>query len=77
MNDPLCKHKFIHFDTDKFKKQAGRNTVEYTLIDRFFCEKCAEIKEISKTHVGVIGEKHGVPDWALTIEKYVDMGYRY
>jgi hypothetical protein len=72
-----CKHKFIHLETVKWKQQAGRNTVTYIMLDRFFCEKCLEKKESKQTHDDCTGEKYGLPDWAKTITEYVDMGYRY
>jgi hypothetical protein len=44
-----CSHKWIHLDTNKsyhFNDAACRR--EYYQTDRFYCENCCEIKEISK-----------------------------
>lgn len=77
MSEENCEHKFIHLETVKYSEQAGRNSVNYICLDRFFCEKCLEPKETKKTHYAENRDKYGLPDWAKDITNYIDMGYRY
>ncbi len=45
--DNSCDHKFVHIETIK-KTGRGGYQIEYIKIDRYFCEKCLEQKEIQK-----------------------------
>jgi hypothetical protein len=48
-----CEHKWVFMET---VKQAGisaySETRNWKRIDRFYCEKCLEIREIKKTEYG-------------------------
>ena len=58
-----CEHKFVFMET---VRQHGimpsfgyYDAVDWKRIDRFYCEKCLEIKEIVKTEYGYKDK----PDW--------------
>ena len=57
-----CEHKWIHLETiDQervYRNQYDRT--EFVKTDRFFCEKCCEIKEISKKKEY---NPYEFPDW--------------
>lgn len=50
---PPCSHKYVHLETIKQKGERASIGLNYgkqwIRIDRFFCEKCLNIKEIKKT----------------------------
>ena len=43
----MCEHKYIHLDTDKYQQNVGFQN-KYLRIDRFYCEKCTDIKIVKK-----------------------------
>ncbi|KZL88689.1 hypothetical protein [Clostridium magnum] len=53
MQTNQCEHKFIHMETSRQHGEDAwigvRPGKEWKRIDRFFCEKCLEFKEITKT----------------------------
>ena len=62
MGESKCEHKYVHLETVKEKPQGISGTYSYTdwkRVDRFFCEKCLEVVERTKTASGR-GEQ---PDW--------------
>lgn len=63
-----CNHKFIHLETEAFSESTGRYMITWKRIDRFYCEKCLEEKEIIKRHESV--DSHNLPDWAKTITNH-------
>jgi hypothetical protein len=52
-----CEHKFVHLETIK-KDKYDRDCVSYLRIDRFYCEKCLEQKEIRKEEL-----RRERPEW--------------
>ena len=42
-----CEHKFVHLDTIRKNYADGWGT-NWILVDRFYCEKCLEEKEVKK-----------------------------
>lgn len=58
-----CDHKFVYMETVKQRGQRPSfglsSTVDWKRIDRFYCEKCLEIKELVKTEYGWKDK----PDW--------------
>lgn len=45
----MCEHKYIHLDTRYIAFGSGYSrTTRFKRIDRLFCEKCGDIKEIIK-----------------------------
>jgi hypothetical protein len=55
----MCDHKFVHLDTIKKHDTSGYNT-QFIRIDRFFCEKCLEQKEVRKSEYAYSRE---TPEW--------------
>lgn len=50
-----CEHKWVFMETAKQVGYIGSYSTpskEWRRIDRFYCEKCLEIKEIKKTVPG-------------------------
>lgn len=51
-----CEHKWVFMETVKHRGERGSwgmsSCKEWKRIDRFYCEKCLEIKEIVKTAPG-------------------------
>jgi hypothetical protein len=43
-----CDHKWVHLETHKETKTYNSYSCVYIKIDRFFCEKCLETKEIKR-----------------------------
>lgn len=44
-----CNHKWIHLRTYKsYHVNTATSQREYYVTDRFYCENCCEIKEITK-----------------------------
>lgn len=54
-----CNHKFVHMETVKKEGHPLCKTLEWKRIDRFYCEKCLEIRSIVKTALG----NQGKPEW--------------
>jgi hypothetical protein len=60
----LCNHKFVHFDTLYKKTTVGGGNPflpHYSIrkrIDRFFCERCLELKDVIKEQISEYP-----PDW--------------
>ena len=53
----MCDHKFIFLSRSKKCKSSDYN-LHYIMIERFYCEKCLEEKEIKKEEYG-----RQQPDW--------------
>lgn len=53
-------HKYVHMETAKNEVHCG-NYVTYKKCDRFFCERCLDIKEVEK--VEKIEAYKGRPAW--------------
>ena len=45
----MCDHKWQHFETRHLLIDNYPGSNQFKRIDRFFCEKCCEIKEVVKT----------------------------
>ena len=56
----ICDHRYKHLETVKYETHSG-NTVKWDKCDRFFCEKCLDIKEVSR--VEIIEAYKGKPSW--------------
>jgi hypothetical protein len=54
----LCEHKWVLMDTKKRFTSASGYQEYYIKVLQFYCEKCAETKEIKRE-----GYSHGEPDW--------------
>ena len=58
-----CKHEFIYMETVKQRGERPSfgisSSVEWKRIDRFYCNKCLDIKDITKTVRGYEDK----PDW--------------
>ena len=52
-----CDHKFVHLETIR-KDKYDRDCTDYLRIDRFYCEKCLEQKEIRKEEL-----RRERPEW--------------
>ena len=52
-----CEHKWVHLDTKKSSQYDSWQT-KWTVIDRFYCEKCMEI--VLKKQEEYLRDK---PDW--------------
>lgn len=50
-----CNHKYVHLETVKTCNEGAYYKSEnvYTKVDRYFCEKCLDTKEVTKTEVSV------------------------
>ncbi len=57
-NTEDCEHKFVYIDSKKWISRGGYRPFEYTKVNRFFCEKCLQTKEIERKEVS-----WGEPDW--------------
>ena len=57
-----CEHKWIHLETIDQMRVYRRDydRTEFVKTDRFFCEKCCEIKEFSKK---IDYNYYEYPDW--------------
>ena len=54
-----CEHKLKHLETDKQHHERNYTPViEWTRVDRFYCEKCGEIIVKKK-----IADEISKPDW--------------
>lgn len=42
-----CEHKFVHFETFK-SRESGIYQTGWKRVDRFFCEKCLEYKDVEQ-----------------------------
>lgn len=42
----MCEHKFIHMETVKKQSRSGPYQTHWLKIDRLFCEKCGETKQV-------------------------------
>lgn len=56
----MCDHKYVHLETTKNEVHCG-NHVTWKKCDRFFCEKCLDIKEIER--IEKIEACKGRPAW--------------
>lgn len=45
----MCEHKWQHFETRNILIDNYPSSNQFKRIDRFFCEKCCETKEIIKS----------------------------
>ena len=45
----MCEHKWTHFETRYLLIDNYPASNQFKRIDRFFCEKCCEVKEIVKS----------------------------
>jgi hypothetical protein len=58
-----CEHKWVFMETVKQRGERASFGIspqkEWKRTDRFYCEKCLEIKEIVKTEYGYMDK----PDW--------------
>jgi hypothetical protein len=54
-----CEHKWVLMETVKQQGYSGYGSQQWKRIDRFYCEKCLEIKELVKTAPGYYDK----PDW--------------
>ena len=52
-----CEHKWVYMDPKKYSKYNGYVST-FTRIDKFYCEKCLEIKDIKKE-----GYDRDTPEW--------------
>jgi len=52
-----CEHKWVYMDSKKYSQYNGYCST-FTRIDKFYCEKCLEIKEIKK-----VDSSRDTPDW--------------
>jgi hypothetical protein len=64
---PDSKHKFVHLRSESYKQAISRYSVNYVLIDQFFCEHCLNMQRVKKEHVCNRGQENLLPGWALTI----------
>lgn len=53
----LCEHVWRHLETCRWTDYGGYNTT-FHRVDRFFCEKCLEMKDKAKS-----GTQRETPDW--------------
>jgi hypothetical protein len=53
-----CDHKFVHLDTTRWTDMSGTYAIGFFKVDRFFCEKCLEQKEVKKE-----AWQRDTPDW--------------
>lgn len=44
-----CNHKYVHLETAKWIDSSGTYNNGFFRIDRFFCEKCLDRKEVKKS----------------------------
>lgn len=51
------EHKFIFIESIKRRERAGHNDL-FRKIDRFFCERCLETREVEKHEYS-----RDIPDW--------------
>ena len=56
----MCEHKWIHFETRNLLIDNYPASNQFKRIDRFFCEKCCEVKENIKSCMAW-ENKH--PEW--------------
>ena len=62
-----CQHLYRHLDTkrleiSKFNKDKQLQGTSYICIDRFYCQRCLDIKEVRKEeYVKTLGI---IPEWA-------------
>lgn len=58
-----CEHKYVYFDTSRQHGERAccgiSSAKDWKRIDRFYCEKCLDIKEIVKTAEGYEDK----PEW--------------
>lgn len=43
----MCEHKWVYFDTKKYYQYRDFLGL-FTRIDKFYCEKCLEMKDVKK-----------------------------
>lgn len=53
-----CEHEFEHLGTEYTRTNRSYGNDIYTRIDRFYCRKCLEIKEIIKEECDCY-----IPEW--------------
>lgn len=53
MSNNQCKHKWIHLDTKYIYLNHYPGSCKFKRVDRFYCDKCCEIKEIVKSCIGL------------------------
>ena len=54
-----CKHKWVFMETARVKACTYPPVSGWKRIDRFYCEKCLEIKELTKE----TPHYHDKPEW--------------
>ena len=54
----MCEHKWVHLDT-RYLRIEFRYSSIFKRVDRFFCERCCEIKETEKRETC----SSGIPEW--------------
>lgn len=54
-----CKHKFVFMETIRQHGTTAYYSISWKRVDRFYCEKCLEIKELIKTAPGYYNK----PEW--------------
>ncbi len=53
-----CEHDFRHIDTSYIGKYREFGNTTYTRVDRFYCSKCLENKEVVKEE-----NSREMPEW--------------
>ena len=60
MSNNQCEHKWIHLDTKHIYRDHYPGLCRFKRVDRFFCEKCCETKEIVKR---CMDDEDRHPEW--------------
>jgi len=64
--DYSCEHLFRHLETKRLKESKFNNDKQmegtyYICIDRFYCQKCLDIKEVRESEYIKVFNK--IPKW--------------
>lgn len=66
----MCEHKWMYLDT-RYICEKYSYTNSFKRVDRFYCEKCCEIKEVEKYE----SDSRNVPIW-FNKNNYETIDYR-
>ena len=64
-----CTHKYVHLQHVSFVENVSYERTRFVSVDKFFCEKCLEAKEVKKEEVFGRHQLHELPDWAKMIDR--------